>query len=203
MVYLYDNELCNDLQSCFVMPDGAEPVVRVIDPEHIVGLAAQIQNDEISLPLITVERKDYSVDTDRTNFTRSHFGVATVIDNKTNEIYYERAIPIDLQYTLHILTSNQIDMDEIVKELLFKYTYQYFLTIKPPYESKNKYRFGIRLDTSAIEKQSGASEYIESGKLYHTSIPLICDGAVLLHYTPARPVRYEAEVIIEDPIVKP
>ena len=197
MVWLYDNEIVADLESCFKPPDGAEPVVRVLDPEHIVGLAAQKQNDEISLPLITVERKDYSIDTDRTNFTRSHFGVATVIDNKTNEIYYERAIPIDLQYTLHILTSNQIDMDEIVKELLFKYTYQYFLTIKPPYESKNKYRFGVRLDASAIEKQSGASEYIESGKLYHTSIPLICDGAVLLHYVPVHLKRYGAEVVAE------
>ena len=203
MLWCYDNSICEDLEQSFVMPDGAEPVVRVIDPEHIVGLAAQIQNDEISLPLITVERKDYSVDTDRTNFTRSHFGVATVIDNKTNNIYYERAIPIDLQYTLNILTSNQIDMDEIVKELLFKYTYQYFLTIKPPYESKNKYRFGVRLDASAIEKRSGASDYIESGKLYHTSIPLICDGAVLLHYIPARAKRYEAEVILENPTVKP
>lgn len=199
MVWLYDNSVCEDLQSCFVMPDGAEPVVRVIDPEHIVGLAAQIQNDEISLPLITVERKDYTIDNNRTNFSRRHFGVATVIDNKTNYIYYERAIPIELSYTLNVLTSNQIDLDEIVKELIFKYNDMYFLTIKPPYESKNKYRFGVRVDVSAIEKRSGASEYIESGQLYQTSIPLICDGAVLLHYTPVRAKRYSAEVILEDP----
>ena len=197
MLWCYDNSICEDLEQSFVMPDGAEPVVRVIDPEHIVGLAAQIQNDEISLPLITVERKDYTIDNNRTNFSRRHFGVATVIDNKTNEIYYERAIPIDLQYTLNILTSNQIDMDEIVKELIFKYNDMYFLTIKPPYESKNKYRFGVRVDVSAIEKRSGASEYIESGQLYQTSIPLICDGAVLLHYVPVHLKRYGAEVVAE------
>lgn len=197
MVHLYDSSVVDDLQSCFVMPDGAEPVVKVIDPEHIVGLAAQIQNDEISLPLITVERKDYNIDTDRTNFTRMHSGVPTVIDPKTNNIYYERSIPIDLEYTLTVLTSNQIDMDEIVKELLFKYTYQYFLTIKPPYESKQKYRFGVRINISAIEKRSGASEYIESGQLYQTSIPLIVDGAVLLHYTPVHLKRYEADVVVE------
>lgn len=197
MIWCYDKEICNDLESCFVMPDGAESVVKVISPENIVGLAAQIQNDEIRLPLVTVERGDYRIDTNRTNFTRMHSGVATVIDNKTNEIYYERAIPIDLPYTLTVLTSNQIDMDEIVKELLFKYTYQYFLTIKPPYESKQKYRFGIRINADAIEKKSGASEYIDSGQLYQTSIPLIVDGAVLLHYTPVHLKRYEADIVVE------
>ena len=102
MLYLYDSAVCNDLEATLNMPDDAAPVVRVIDPEHIVGLAAQIQNDDISLPLIALERNDYFVDTDRTNFTMQHRGVGAIIDNKTNNIYNEKVMPINLTYTLTV-----------------------------------------------------------------------------------------------------
>ena len=201
MIYLYDNALVNDLEKSLNMPDSAEAVVKVIDPEHIVGLAAQIQEDMIQLPLIALERKDYSVDTDRTNFTMQHTGTQAVMDNKNNMIYNERAMPVKLSYTLTVLTSNQIDMDEIVKELLFKYTSMYYLTIKVPYEVSDvdrKIRFGVRIENlNDIEQVSGTSQYIESGQLHQTSIPLICDGAVLLHYTPQHLRRTAYEIVSE------
>lgn len=201
MIWLYDQALVNDIETTVNMPDSADPVVKVIDPEHIIGLAAQIQEDKIHLPIIAVERRDYAIDTDRTNFTMQHTGTQAIMDNKTNMIYNERVMPVDLQYKLTILTSNQIDMDEIVKELIFKYTSMYYLTIVVPYEVSHlnrKLRFGVRIERpDAIEKRSGASEYIDSGQLYQTSIPLICDGAVLLSYTPHHLPRYGHEINAE------
>jgi hypothetical protein len=201
MIYLFDSALVNDLEKSLNMPDDADAVVKVIDPEHIVGLAAQIQEDKISLPIIALERQDYSVDTDRTNFTMQHRGSQAIIDNNTNMIYHERSMPIKLSYTLTVLTSNQIDMDEIIKELLFKYTSMYFLTIQVPYEVTDvdrKIRFGVRIENpNNIEKVSGASQYVESGTLYQTSVPLLCDGAVLLHYTPEHLRRTSYEIVTE------
>ena len=193
MIYLYDNSIVHDLKESL----AGDSVVRVISPDQIVGLAAQIQNDEIQLPLIALERNDYSIDTNRSNFSRIHFGVQTVIDNKTNNIYYERVIPIELSYVITILTSNQIDMDELVKELVFKYTDMYYLPVQLPYESKRRIRFGIRVDADSIQKRSGASEYMESGQLYQTSVPVVCEGAVLLHYTPVHLKRTSHEVVAE------
>lgn len=193
MIYLYDNSIVHDLERSL----AGDNVVRVISPDHIVGLAAQIQNDEIQLPLIALERSDYSIDTARLNFSRAHFGIETVIDNKTNELYYERAVPVSLSYELTVLTSNQIDMDEIVKELIFKYTDMYYLPVDLPYESKRRIRFGIRVEFEAIEKRSGASDYIESGQLYQTTVPVVCEGAVLLHYTPVHLKRTTYEVVAE------
>ena len=201
MIYLYDRSICDDLEATLNTPDDASPVVRVIDPEHIVGLAAQIQQDEISLPLIALERNDYFVDAERTNFTMQHTGTSQIIDNKTNMIYNEKVMPINLSYVLTVLTSNQVDMDEIVKELIFKYTSMYYLTIKIPYEVSDldrKIRFGVRIERpDAIQKKSGASEYIEGGQLYQTSIPIICDGAVMLSYTPHHLPRYGHEVVVD------
>lgn len=197
MLYLFDEAICNDLANSFNSDLPNSPIVKVIDPEGIVALAAQIQEDTVSFPLIAIVRTPgYEIDTTRTNFTRMHKGVANVLDKETNELYYEKAIPINLSYTLTVLCTNTTDLDEIVRELIFKYTSMYFLKIQLPYESDRTMRFGVRVDVSKeIEYSSGSFDYLSSGSLYQAMIPIAIDGAVLLHYTPAklRRMGYETE----------
>ena len=197
MIYLYDKAIYEDLNESF-NPDGIDnPGVVVVGAEEAVGLAAQIQNDAIRFPLVALTRKpDTPIDRDRMNFTRLHKGVNAVIEEETNNIYYEKAIPIDLRYVITVLTTNTVDMDEIVKELLFKYSDMYFLTMDLPYEAKRKVRFGIVIDPdSNLEKSSGLVEYIQSGQLYQTLIPLKVEGAVLVSYTAAHLKRNVTEVV--------
>lgn len=194
MLYLYDNAICEDLQRSFNPDNVPDPVVRVIDPEHAVAIAAQIQQGEkLSFPIVAVFRDlDTPLDAERHNFTKAHRGVATVLDTKTNELYYERSIPIKLSYTLTAVTTNTADMDELVRELLFKYISMYFLTIRSPYECNRKIRFGVSIDADTeISRTSGAYEYSTEGKLYQTKISLQCHGCVLLHYTPAKMMKSE------------
>ena len=188
MIYLYDRALCEDLRQSFNPDALSNPVVRVVEPDAIVGLAAQLQNDNIQFPLVAVGRdSDTSIDVNRTNFTYIHKGVSTVLDPKTNLWYYEKVVPINLGYHLTILTTNTADMDEMVRELLFKYTSMYFITMTLPYECERKIRFGVEIDTSAsIERRSGQLEYIQNGQLYQTILSLKCQGAVLVTYTPVK-----------------
>lgn len=198
MLHLYDDAIVEDLQKSFNKVDGEDPVVRVISPEQVIGLAAQIQEDQIKFPIIALTRNDYQIDNQRMNFTRAHMGVQSVIDTKTNNIYYEKAIPITLSYNMTLLTTNQIDMDELIKELLFKYTNMYFLTIKLPYECNRKIRFGIGINSNTeIERSSGSAEYVESGKLYQSIIKFDCEGCVLISYTPAHLKRSVSEIDVE------
>ena len=199
MLYLFDNAICDDLERSFnPVADGEQPVVRVVGPEAIVGLAAQIQEDKIGFPIIALTRNDYQIDSKRLNFTRSHFGVATVFDNESNTLYYEKAVPITLSYDMTILTTNQADMDELIRELLFKYVNMYYLTIKLPYESDRKVRFGISINgETSIDRSSGSLEYIESGTLYQSIIKLNCDGCCLVTYTPAQLMRYKMSDSVE------
>ena len=195
MVYLYDKAICKDLEQSFNTENVEDPVVKVIDPEGSIGLAAQIQNDEIKFPIVSVTRDDnFAIDTDRWNFTRAHKGVASVIDNKTNELYYEKVVPIKLSYNLSLLTTNTADMDELFREILMKYTSMYFLKIKLPYECERYVRFGVVVEQDNIEKSSGSFDYIEGGKLYETVIPLRCEGCVLVTYTPAKLKRSEVQI---------
>lgn len=196
MIYVYDDAIVKDLQKSFNPLNSDDPVVRIVDPEAIIGLAAQIKEDQITFPVIALSREgSIQIDKSRMNFTRLHKGVQAVLEEHTNNLYYEKAIPIDLKYTLTVLTTNTADMDELVRELIFKYVDMYFLTVTLPYEAKRNVRIGLTIDPdSSIDRQSGASEYIKTGQLYQTIISLKCEGAVLVTYTPAHLRREVHEV---------
>ncbi|MCM1224876.1 MAG: hypothetical protein NC548_61550 [Lachnospiraceae bacterium] len=181
MIYLYDNAIVDDLNQSLGSGD-----VRVIDPEGAVDIIAQIKDDNIKFPLVVLTRdNDYDIDTSRINFTLSHFGIPASIDLETNKIYNERVLPINLKYNLTVLATNTADMDELMKELIFKYIHMFFLTIHLPYEADRKLRFGISIEPgSTISQSSGSVEYMKTGKLYQSIIPLKCEGCVLVSYMP-------------------
>lgn len=193
MLYLYDKCIVRDLSRSFNPETVDNPVVKVVDPEGAVNIAAQIQNDEITFPIVALTRHDdISVDTSRMNFTLAKKGVVAGFDPKSNLIYKEKVIPIDLNYHLTLLTTNVTDMDELIKELLFKYSDMYYLTIKLPYEINRKIRFGFCIDQqSAIQKTSGGHRYLTEGKLYQSVISLKTEGCVLVSYTPVHLKRTE------------
>lgn len=200
MIWVYDNAICKDLERAFNPSSVPNPLVRVISPEEAIGLAAQIQNDAIQFPIVVLTRAtSVEIDTDRTNFTRIHKGVNTVFDNEKNEYYKEKSMPIKLSYSLTVLTTSVADMDEIIKELIFNYYQTYFITLEVPYESKRQIRFGIKVDPSGIETSSTTGEYVQSGKLYQSILPLNCEGAVLLSYTPVKLTRSETQIKLLEP----
>lgn len=201
MLWCYDNAIVEDLRQSFNTSAQAEPAVYVVPPESVLDIAAQVQNDKIKFPVVAVNRDDnVPIDNDRFNFSLLHQGIATVFDKEKNEIYYEKVMPIKLEYDLVCLATNTTDVDELVRELMFKYTSQYFITLKVPYESKRKIRCGLRIDPSdVIERQSSTSDYLQEGKLYSASIRLYVDGAVLLSYTPAKLTRTLYETDIREP----
>ena len=205
MLWVYDNAIVEDLRQSFNPDNVPNPAVSVVDPENAISLAAQVQDDKIKFPIVALTRNTrIPIDSNITNFTRTKIRVATTFDNNTNLSYRERSIPVKLSYELSVLTTNQADMDEIIRELLFKYSSMYFLTVTIPYESKRKIRFGIVADIDeGIEVTSAASSYISEGKLYGSSITLNCEGCVLVHYTPVKLPRFQTDVTIVNPGTTP
>lgn len=199
MLYLYDEAICDDLRQSFNDVSMGETTVKVVDPDAAIDVISQISNDEFRFPAVVVTRaSDYSIDTERTNFTRMHKGVSTVIDPKTNNIYDELALPITLNYNITVLGTNTQDMDELTRELMFKYVRMYFLTIDLPYESDRKLRFGITLDVNQpVEHSSRLLDYLQSGKAYQNIIHLQTQGCNLLTYKPRKLMRYSAELELD------
>lgn len=197
MLWVYDDAIVEDLRRSFNPNNVSNPAVTVIDPENAVGLAAQIQEDKIQFPVVVLTRSpNIPVDASVMNYTKTKRGVATTFDKENNIIYNERTIPINLSYELSAFTTNTADMDEIIRELIFKYSSKYFLTATIPYESKRKIRFGILMDPEGIEQSSTSSSYISEGKLHASSVTLKCEGCVLVHYTPRKLQRIGTQNIL-------
>lgn len=186
MLWIYDEAIVKDLANSIDPSGSANNTVRMMGDEGIMGVLAQLQEGHIKFPAIFLNRNsDMQLDPKRFNFTRTHKGVPAVFDSESNNLYLEKSMPVNLSYELHALTTNTADMDEIVRELLFKYSSMYYVTAEIPYESKRKIRFGVAInpDTS-ITRKSGLAEYLDSGRLYESIIQLECQGAVYIHYTP-------------------
>lgn len=186
MLWCYDDAIVKDLASCIDPEGGANNTVKMMGEGGMMGVLAQLQEDRITFPAIFLQRhQETPLDPNRFNFTRLHKGVPAVYDAENNDIYLEKAVPIDLKYDLHVLTTNTTDMDELLRELLFRYSSMYYLTMEVPYESKRKIRFGMAINpNTSIRRISGTSEYVENGRLYESIAEIECQGAVLLNYTP-------------------
>ena len=202
MLYIFDQAVIDDLKKSLTAEMNQNVVLT--DAENYPGILAQIQNDTITYPLILLHRDDDTpIIKEQMNFTRYQFGVPCVFDNDRNNIYYERALPVDVQYTLRILSTNVADTDELSRELFYKYISMYFLTVQLPYESDRKIRFGISVDVDyGIKKESGSFDYIKSGALYQSTIHLKTQGCVSLTYTPrhlTRQVLDTKQIKIENP----
>lgn len=184
MLYLYDRALIDDLKNS--LTEEMNQSVFLTDAENYQGILAQIKEDTITYPLILLHREDdMPIVKGLMNFTRYQFGVPCAFDNKTNNVYYERALPVELNYTLRILTTNVADRDELARELFYKYISMYYLTIRLPYESDRKLRFGISIDSDyGIKNESASFDYLASGKLYQATMMFKTEGCVSLTYTP-------------------
>ena len=203
MIYLYDNALVDDIKRTLDPDGGANPNVLCITIDQYQSVLAQLQEDKISYPVILLVRDDdMPIKKDGINFTRAKFGVPVGIDPVTNLVYYERAVPVDLRYTMQILSTNVADRDEIARELFFKYESEYFLHIELPYEIKRRLRFGVKVDKDfGIQNSSGTSQYIEKGSIYQSTIEILTDGCVWIHNT-ARHLkvqRMSKDIKIENP----
>lgn len=204
MLYLYDRAIVDDIKAS--LTGAANPNVIATDAENFPGIIAQMQNDTITYPLILVQRgEDAVIDTNLTNFSRYQFGVPCVFDNDKNNVYFERALPVKLEYTLRIITTNVADRDELARELFYKYISMYFLTIQLPYESDRKVRFAVNVDFDyGIKNESQSFDYLASGALYQATIVLKTLGCVSLTYTPRhlqRPVL-SSDIKTENPTPK-
>lgn len=184
MLYLYDRALVDDLKSS--LTEEANQNVVMTDAENYPGIIAQIQEDTITYPLILLHRDDDTpIKTELMNFTRYQFGVPAAFDKKTNTVYYERALPVDVNYTMRIISTNVADADELARELFYKYISMYYLTIRLPYESDRKLRFGLEVDKDyGIKKESGSFDYLASGTLYQSTLRLNTQGCVMITNTP-------------------
>lgn len=179
MIWIYDDAIIKDLK------EDLGDSVAVLNPDQSLQVIALLQEDKIKFPIVAFTRDDnFQIKSDLVNFTRMHRGIPAVFDSKENTVYNEKSIPIDLKYEMTVMASSQADLDEIIRELIFKYTEQYFITVELPYEAKRQIRVGLSIHPDdPIQWDKTPSDYISGGTLLSGKINLFVDGAILVSYT--------------------
>ena len=111
MIYVYDNAICDDLNKSINAESGANDIVKVMDVSKVLDLIAQIKEDRVAFPLMCLVRHpDTPVDNSLTNFSRLHGGIPVCYDPEGHDIYFEKSLPIKLEYDLIILGTNTADV---------------------------------------------------------------------------------------------
>jgi len=201
MQHLYDNAVVEDLQRDFITADGKLSVaVRMVDENQMMGVIAQIQSDEVEFPYVILSRVGGdTIDQNLKNFTMMHRGVPAVFEPTKNEFYHEKWIPIELGYDITVVGTNTAQIDEVLRELQFKYINMFYLTIRLPYESDRKIRFGIISTGDPPERGRMASGHMEDGHLYIATLPTECIGAGIVDYRKVKLKRLEGQINLVDP----
>jgi len=199
MIHLYDTAIADFLTQKLTEsgnPDFAD--VRVYKPDNIHELVAAIKGDEVPLPCVSIFRTRENIDNSRYNFSRAIFGFPVNVNPKNkNEVIYEYSLPIDLGYSLQVMSNKVWLADEIIRSLLSNLRKRYFLEIFVRYGINRKISFGISAG-SEITTQTGSSEYHAVGTLYQKSLPLDINGAVMLFSGKKKIMHLELDKIISN-----
>lgn len=176
-MHLYDEAVVEKFKEIF----GTDNIF-IIPPERAKDTVAQIEKDDVKFPLVSLDRRGFSIRGDQINWSASRMGLADSItdDGKANIMH---VIPIRVNYQLDVYTVDRVSCDEILRELIFYFTLHPTLMVNIPYGLNTKHKFNLFFNPD-IEDNSDTVEHINKGVLYRYTANLYTDDAYLFANTP-------------------
>lgn len=176
MIYLYDEAITNKFKSLF-----QDSRITVQLAENAIRYVAQLKDDNITFPLVNLNRTDWSLRDDDISWAQSRTGVANRI-NPDNTISVMRAIPIRLEYQVDVYTVDRFTNDEIYRELIFYFLKHPTLEVDIPYTVDGKHVFNFDVNPD-IQDNSDTVEHINKGVLYRYTSTWVVKDAYLFEGT--------------------
>ncbi len=177
-MHLYDDAIISKFRELFDSDS-----IFIVPPERAKETRAQLdQNGDVKFPLISLDRRGWSMIPEVSNWTASRKGVADSItaDGQANLMHI---IPIRINYQLDIYTVDRVSCDEIMRELIFYFLLHPSMRVKIPYGLDTEHKFNLFFN-SDIEDNSDTVEHINKGVLFRYTANLYVDDAYLFANTP-------------------
>ena len=176
-MHLYDDAIISKFRDLFDTDK-----IFIVPPERAKETRAQLSNDNIDFPLISLDRRGWSMLPEHSNWTASRKGVADSIspNGKANMMHI---LPIRINYQLDVYTVDRVSCDEIMRELIFYFTLHPSMTVKIPYGLNTEHKFNVFFNPD-IEDNSDTVEHINKGTLFRYTATLYTDDAYLYANTP-------------------
>lgn len=188
-MHLYDEAVLNKFRELF----GTDNMF-IIPPERAKDTIAQLEKDNVKFPLISLDRRGFSIRDSAVNWSASRMGLADSMtdEGKANIMH---VIPIHINYQLDVYTVDRVSCDEILRELIFYFTLHPTLMVDIPYGLNTKHKFNLFF-SSDIEDNSDTVEHINKGVLYRYTANLYTDDAYLFANTPVDLVYSDIKEVI-------
>jgi hypothetical protein len=180
--------------------------LRVLAPEEsnrLIQLNAEDSNDEaLKLPLIAISRnKDIEIES-TIKQNKSFDGY--VLDRKNDTTVHLNVIPIKTTYQLDIYTKKRIEVDEYVRQYLFKLINNPQIIVEIPYNNYVvRHTANLRV-LNTVSDTSDIATHIFAGQFYKWTIQLELQDGFLFSIPQKKNWRFiGADISVADKIVDP
>lgn len=176
--YLYDNAVVEDLRR--IIGDSR---IGIIPVENVYDVIPRMDNDKLTLPLVTVTRTSWEIQSDDVNHSAKYEGALSQIipnDPKFNETRIQKFqfMPMRLEYAIDIWTRTRRENDEFVRELFWYYSISPTLRIKVPYDLDFDHNFNLFIEPSIIDN-SDVTQHKLKGEMFRQTLSIYTDDAKL------------------------
>lgn len=172
MLYLYDKVIVDKFKKLF-----NDDRITIQPPENAIRYTAQLEDDNINFPLISLNRTNWSMRSNDISFAQSRTGVLNRV-NDDNTLSVMKIIPIRMDYQLDVYTVDRLSNDEIYRELLFYFLSNPTLTVNIPYTLDTEHVFNLFFNADIVDN-SDTVEHVNRGVLYRYTSTFYTDDAYL------------------------
>lgn len=182
-VYAYDRAIVEDFRARFKNSDPKNKVnenVQIGSPELMFNILGSLEEDNVVMPFISLQRLDWNLNMDRQGF-QTFIGDKVYtrlgVDDKPTQVRAQ-VIPITINYRLSVWSVDRITNDALVDELLWYYHLRPSLMVYVGKGMNVAHKFNIYFN-SGIEDNSDIANHINRGTYFRQDLTFYTDDAYL------------------------
>lgn len=200
-VYAYDKAIVEDFRARFkksVVDSKVNSNVQIGSPDKMFNILGQLDDDNIIMPFIGLQRVDWQLNLDRQGF-QTFVGdkvFQRIGPQNTPMQVRAQVIPITINYRLSIWSKDRVTNDALARELLFYYHLRPSLMVYVGHGLNIAHKFNIYFN-SGVEDNSDIANFDNNGTFFRQDMTFYTDDAYLWRANYQQLVQIESDLYFD------